>query len=230
MAHPYFHALSSARQYGGLWSDYFAIHESVDATKSHYAHCKHRLVLHNHFGIQILRALHGDTLIRASDQQTVSIEILLEQHIYEDLGTIPTLAECFEKAPMPSWGKRIKNLTDQCRHSAARFGGHPDDYQNLHQTFDQAIYHWDDPRNNLILHNSWGIYFIAALLGPTYQRPSDLHTLPTRYLLEYHVTYECGSIPSLKDNLVDVIPRAWTCSRARSLRETTDLYAPDTKP
>jgi len=217
VAHPYFHAISSARKHGGLWSDYFSLHEAVDSTKSHYAHCKHRLILHNEWGIHFLIELYGSNLTRASDRVSVPTQELLEQHIQEDLGLVPSLADCFEKTPMPRWVNNIRDVSFQCRQSAAKFGGTPDDYLPLHQMFDQTAWFWDDPRHTLILHNSWGIYKVAEQVGPTYQRPSDKRVLPTRLLLEQHVILECGTIPSLKDNLSVAVPSTWTCSRARAL-------------
>lgn len=87
MAHPYFHALASVNRYGGQWTDYIALHERLDSSKAHYAHCKHRLALHNTWGVSILTQLLGPLW---NAQPTAD---LLEQHVCEDLGRYPLLSD-----------------------------------------------------------------------------------------------------------------------------------------
>lgn len=57
MSHPYYHAVSSARRFGGAPEDYLAVHQFFDQTKAHLADCRHRLVLHNSFGTFLVMAL-----------------------------------------------------------------------------------------------------------------------------------------------------------------------------
>lgn len=51
MAHPHFHAKSSARRFGGVPEDYYAIHNWIDQSKAHLADPRHRSLLHSTFGI-----------------------------------------------------------------------------------------------------------------------------------------------------------------------------------
>jgi hypothetical protein len=62
VSHPYYHAVSSARRFGGTPEDYLAVHQFFDQTKAHLADCRHRLVLHNSFGIFLAEQLFGVTM------------------------------------------------------------------------------------------------------------------------------------------------------------------------
>ena len=45
MAHPFHHAQSSARKYGGVPDDYQSIHDWFDCSKSHIALPSHRVLI-----------------------------------------------------------------------------------------------------------------------------------------------------------------------------------------
>ena len=47
MAHPYYHALSSVKKFGGVPSDYQHIHDWFDQTKGYMPDCRHRSILHS---------------------------------------------------------------------------------------------------------------------------------------------------------------------------------------
>jgi hypothetical protein len=47
MAHPWHHAVSSARKYGGRPEDYLEIHGWFDASKSQFADFRHRALRHH---------------------------------------------------------------------------------------------------------------------------------------------------------------------------------------
>jgi hypothetical protein len=51
MAHPYDHARSSVKKWGGKPEDYVHIHEWFDETKGWYGHSKHRMFRHHSEGI-----------------------------------------------------------------------------------------------------------------------------------------------------------------------------------
>lgn len=104
MSHPYHHSRSSARKHGGIPDDYIAIHNWFDQTKAHIADSRHRLILHNSFGIFLCEQLFGVTFKRASDGKEVPTRLIAEQHVLEDFGgKIPTLEECLRSTPIESW-------------------------------------------------------------------------------------------------------------------------------
>jgi hypothetical protein len=103
MSHCFYHALSSAKKFGGLWQDYIDVHSFFDHTKAHVTDNRHRMVLHNGFGIFLAERVFGTVLLRKSDGKAVPIRLIGEQHVLEDLGRIPTLEECLKSMPLEQW-------------------------------------------------------------------------------------------------------------------------------
>lgn len=106
MSHPWHHARSSARKYGGVPDDYLHIHVWFDQTKGHLADSRHRLILHNSFGIFLCEQVHGVTFTRKSDGKEVPTRLIGEQHVLEDYGKIPTLEECLRTTQLEPWMMR----------------------------------------------------------------------------------------------------------------------------
>lgn len=120
---PYYHANASSVKFGGVPEDYIEIHNWFDQTKAHLADQRHRAVLHNSFGIFLCEQQFGDiiqmndgsfkktTYITNSDGKKVQVRDIAEQHVLQDLGRIPTLAEFLDKLPMVNTlgGKINKN-------------------------------------------------------------------------------------------------------------------------
>lgn len=92
MAHPYNHSISSAKKFGGTPEDYQAIHDWFDATKEHYANWRHRALRHHSLGIFEAEQKFGTT-ITVSTGKKVPVRLIGEQHVVEDLGMIPTVAD-----------------------------------------------------------------------------------------------------------------------------------------
>lgn len=93
------HCKTSARKYGGKPEDYIKIHEWFDQTKKHLADLRHRVILHNSFGIQLCIQVFGHT-IKNSDGKDVPVQKIAEDHILEDQGCIPTLGEVLAHTPI----------------------------------------------------------------------------------------------------------------------------------
>jgi len=108
---PYLHAMKSAKKYGGQWQDYIELHNWFDQTKQNVPDVRHRLILHNAFGIFLLEKQFGITL-KNSAGRTFSVRDVGEDHVLEDLGTIPTLEKCLSLVNIEAahWlgGRRIK--------------------------------------------------------------------------------------------------------------------------
>jgi len=102
MAHPYHHAESSAKKYGGDSSEYLALHEWLDASKSHLADFRHRALRHHSEGIFMLEQVFGVT-ITLSTGRIVPTRFIGEQHVLEDLGRIPTVHDWLGKIQPESW-------------------------------------------------------------------------------------------------------------------------------
>jgi hypothetical protein len=94
MAHPYHHALSSVKKWGGEVDDYLPIHDWFDGSKAHMADFRHRALRHHTEGIFMAEKIFGTVIIN-SDGRRVPVRYIGEQHITEDLGRIPTVADWF---------------------------------------------------------------------------------------------------------------------------------------
>ena len=103
MSHPFYHAKSSAKKFGGHFEDYIVLHEWFDQTKAHLPDARHRAVLHSSFGIYMAQQVFGEVIVRKSDGKPVPTRMLGEQHILEDMGMIPTLQDWLKELPLRSW-------------------------------------------------------------------------------------------------------------------------------
>ena len=62
MAHPYHHALSSVKKWGGEVEDYIELHSWLDASKLILADFRHRALSHHAEGIFMLETIFGVTI------------------------------------------------------------------------------------------------------------------------------------------------------------------------
>jgi hypothetical protein len=157
MAHPWYHAVMATRRYGGTPEDYLEIETWMDFTKSHTPDCRHRLLIHNSWGIFLAERILGATITRASDGKVIPLRPLLEDHITQDFGKIPTLAACFAQLPSQPIEHDV-TVYEHCVVSAATWGGAWNDYTAIHQFLDWPRDYLPDGRHRRVLHNSWGIY------------------------------------------------------------------------
>lgn len=113
MAHPYEHAKSSARKFGGLPGDYLMIHQWFDATKAWIGHSKHRMFRHHSEGIFECEAVFGLTITN-SDGKDVYVRYIGEQHVKEDCNNyIPTAKEWVDNINTPTeWMIKTLKIED----------------------------------------------------------------------------------------------------------------------
>ena len=113
MAHPIHHAESSAKKFGGEASEYLHLHQFLDGSKAHMADFRHRALRHHSEGIFMLEDIFGAT-ITLSTGRVVPVRFIGEQHVLEDLGRIPTVADWLAKIQPESWmlGRETAKLMD----------------------------------------------------------------------------------------------------------------------
>lgn len=102
MAHPLFHAQSSARKYGGVPADYQAIHSWFDESKAFLADVRHRALRHHAEGIFLCERIFGLSITN-SDGREVPVRFIGEQHVLEDLGRIPTASDWLREITLQPW-------------------------------------------------------------------------------------------------------------------------------
>jgi hypothetical protein len=113
MAHPWDHARSSARKWGGVATDYINIHNWFDETKKWIGHSEHRMFRHHSEGIFECEQRFGMTITN-SDGKDVYVRYVGEQHVREDCyNHIPSAKE-FLKAltekDKPIWLIRVLDI------------------------------------------------------------------------------------------------------------------------
>jgi hypothetical protein len=109
MAHPYHHALSSVRKWGGVPADYQPIHDWFDGSKLILADFRHRALRHHAEGIFMAETIFGTTITNA-DGRIVPVRWIGEQHVAEDLGRIPSFADWAKSIRPEPWMGRAHKL------------------------------------------------------------------------------------------------------------------------
>lgn len=102
MAHPYYHAVRSAKLFGGQAEDYQAIHDWFDESKAHLPDLRHRALRHHSEGIFLCERLFGVT-VQNSDGKAVPVRLVGEQHVKDDLGWIPTVKDWLVNLKLEPW-------------------------------------------------------------------------------------------------------------------------------
>tara|TARA_B100000085_G_C18512067_1_gene500086 strand:- start:691 stop:1110 length:420 start_codon:yes stop_codon:yes gene_type:complete len=88
MSHAWHHAVSSAKEYGGIPEDYVKIHEWFDAPKEHIPDFRSRMFRHHTQGISVAISVFGPSILN-SDGVKIPTQWICEQHMIEDFGRIP---------------------------------------------------------------------------------------------------------------------------------------------
>lgn len=105
MSHPYHHALSSVKRFGGEANDYLPIHNWFDETKEFHGDFRHRALRHHTHGIFEAERVFGVTITTSSGKE-VPVRLIGEQHVVEDCGFIPTLNDWLKAIKPEPWMNR----------------------------------------------------------------------------------------------------------------------------
>lgn len=132
MADAFHHAQSSVNKWGGIVDDYLPLHRWFDETKEHFADPRHRAIRHHSQGIGWLQDTFGmaitlstcavcglteDALVHddrdwmietdggphAFRAKTIPTRWVGEQHVEEDFGHIPTMADFLRCMTVEEW-------------------------------------------------------------------------------------------------------------------------------
>jgi hypothetical protein len=102
VAHPYHHAVRSARLFGGVPEDYQKIHDWFDESKAHIADLRHRALRHHSEGIFLCAAIFGTTITNSAGKP-VPVRTVGEQHVKDDLGWIPSVKDWLQHIEVQPW-------------------------------------------------------------------------------------------------------------------------------
>lgn len=104
------------------------------------------------------------------------------------------------------------------KNSARRWGGKPEDYQALHDWFDQTKAALPDMRHRAVLHSSFGIFMLEQQFGVTITN-SDGRKISVRDIGEDHVMEDLGFIPTLERWLQHLPLETWMMGSMRGSDE-----------
>ena len=99
-----------------------------------------------------------------------------------------------------------------------RWGGKPEDYQSIHDWFDESKSTIANFRHRALRHHSFGIFECEKVFG-NYIVNSDGRKIPVRLIGEQHVREDCGGrIPSVQDWVENINIKPWM-SRGYNIHE-----------
>lgn len=102
--------------------------------------------------------------------------------------------------------------------SAAKYGGKPEDYQAIHDWFDESKSHMADLRHRAARHHSEGIFMAERIFGTTLTNSAG-RVIPVRFIGEQHVKEDLGWIPTLKDWLQHIHVEPWMMRTGKKFAE-----------
>jgi hypothetical protein len=115
-----------------------------------------------------------------------------------------------------SSGILMANSFIHAKSTVRRFGGVPEDYQAIHDFFDQTKAAYADGRHRAILHNTLGCFLAEQFFGHAIKN-SDGRDVPVRLIAEQHIIEDLGFIPTL-ENWLDGMPlKPWMAQNAKPL-------------
>lgn len=96
------HALSSVRKWGGVVEDYLPIHRWFDETKELVGDFRHRALRHHLTGVKECIERFGNEVV-TSEGRRIPTRHVAEQHLLEDFGKLPTLADWMRCLRPEAW-------------------------------------------------------------------------------------------------------------------------------
>ena len=104
--------------------------------------------------------------------------------------------------------------------ASLRRAGRPEDYQAIHDWFDETKAHFADFRHRALRHHSEGIFMAERQFGTTITISTG-RVVPVRLIGEQHVTEDCGFIPTVADWLKNMTVEPWMRRVGKKLSVTT---------
>ena len=182
------HSRLSVRKFGGEEWDYYPIHKFIDSSKLFYYNARHRLLLHNLYGIEIAVRKFGD-VIENSDGIIILVRDIAAEHCKEDLsGKVPSLSDWLSRGNEEIMDKVI--IPDFEDKELENFVLYPMIKSNLKSSL-------------LITFSNFGVYLAKELLGiksaKKLQGLISKNATVQNYLSQYQFTAKWQFTPNQKD-------------------------------
>lgn len=132
--------------------------------------------------------------------------------------------------------------------SSKKWGGVPEDYQEIHDWFDESKMMMADFRHRALRHHAEGIFMCERIFGHAIRisgsRPlrwfeklaqafgfkiKTGRMIPVRWIGEQHVKEDCGFIPSMQDWFQHIKPQKWMGEPPVKLEKLLDKIDLDEK-
>lgn len=211
---PFLHAQISAKLSGGHWKDTLPIHDLLDSSKAAHPTMRHRAVLHSDLGVSITRSIFDDSQ-RALSGVAPDAESIAIQHIEDDLGRVPTVADWAECLHVPDEAfaglRRLGRSAfreDPAAACVARWGGKTSDYCRLIDWFGEPERMTGLRHAGLLLQNSFGLFVSERVFGSVIE-PVPGRCISVREIGETLLLARYGIIPSLDAVLRWLELRPW---------------------
>lgn len=94
------------------------------------------------------------------------------------------------------------------KNSARKYGGTPEDYQEIHDFMDSSKSALADMRHRSYFHNAFGIFVVEKVFGTTITN-SEGKEVSVRDIAEDHVIEDLGFIPTLENWLSNMKEQDW---------------------
>jgi hypothetical protein len=107
--------------------------------------------------------------------------------------------------------------------SVKQWGGVPEDFQAIHDWFDESKMILADFRHRALRHHAEGIWMLQRFFGATITISTG-RQVPVRLIGEQHVIEDLGMIPSFADWARRISPEPWM-SRAQPIMKIVDPFA-----
>ena len=91
---------------------------------------------------------------------------------------------------------------------AKKYGGVPEDYQDIDDFIDSSKMSVPDVRHRAILHNSFGCFVVEKVFGVT-RTNSEGKTYSPRDVAEDHIQQDLGFIPTVENYLNNMQVQDW---------------------
>lgn len=92
--------------------------------------------------------------------------------------------------------------------SVKKWGGKPEDYQAIHDWFDESKKIMADFRHRALRHHAEGCFACEKEFGVAIKN-SDGRMVPVRLIAERHIIEDLGYIPSMSDWFLQIKPTKW---------------------
>jgi hypothetical protein len=110
----WYHAISSAKKYGGEPEDHVAIHEFIDSSKKIVGDIRHRSLYHHTEGVWLCQNIFGRTItVKVNGKnKKVPVRLIAELHVEQDLGWIPSPKDYIDGMAIRPWmsGRQFREV------------------------------------------------------------------------------------------------------------------------